>query len=305
MLAAVSSGPFYKKFVQLPTTLTPPSDYILNNSKLYPFFRNALGAFDGTHIHSFVTALDRHASGDRKGTITQNCLAVCSFNFRFLYFISGFEGSIADATMFMHARLMDFLIPEGKFYLADAGFAHCDAALTPYRNVRYHLAEWGRAAIRSVIYFSYFYHSLTCNSDTSPANKEELFNLRHAQARNVIERIFGVMKKRWAILTHAPQYPMSAQSMIPPGLAAVHNFILEYDADDLENYLDPVDINEDTPDIQDNISGTHGDGAIQQEEKERASKLRDKIASAMWESYQQFLHDHPHVLEQEFDAENE
>lgn len=52
----------------------------------------------------------------------------------------------------MHSRLMDFLIPEGKFYLADAGFASCDTLLVPYRGVRYHLAEWGRAAVRYVIF---------------------------------------------------------------------------------------------------------------------------------------------------------
>ena len=50
--------------------------------------------------------------------------------------------------MFMHARLVDFLIPQGKFYLADAGFAHCDALLVPYRGVRYHLAEWGHAGVQ-------------------------------------------------------------------------------------------------------------------------------------------------------------
>lgn len=82
--------------------------------------------------------------------MSQNCLAVCSFGFRFLYFISGFEGSIADATMYMHSRLMDFAIPVGKYYLADAGFALCDTLLVPYRGVWYHLAEWGRANTRYV-----------------------------------------------------------------------------------------------------------------------------------------------------------
>jgi hypothetical protein len=110
-----------------------------------------LGALDGTHINCFTSAADRHASRDRKGGHTQNCLAVCSFSFRFLYFISGFEGSAADATMYMHSHLMDFMIPEGKFYLADAGFALCDALLVPYRGVRYHLAESGRAGVQYVI----------------------------------------------------------------------------------------------------------------------------------------------------------
>ena len=34
----------------------------------------------------------------------------------------------------------------------------------------------------------------------SPVNKEELFNLRHAQTRNVIECIFGVLKQHFRIL---------------------------------------------------------------------------------------------------------
>ena len=69
---------------------------------------------------------------------------------RFLYFLSGWEGSTADANMYSHSRLIDLHIPEGKYYLADAGFALCDTLLVPYRGVRYHLAEWGRANIRCV-----------------------------------------------------------------------------------------------------------------------------------------------------------
>jgi hypothetical protein len=72
---------------------------------------------------------------------------------RFLYFLSGWEGSAADATMYSHSRLTDLSIPVGKFYLADAGFGLCDALLVPYRGVRYHLAEWGWADTRFVSTF--------------------------------------------------------------------------------------------------------------------------------------------------------
>jgi len=77
--------------------------------------------------------------------LTQNCLAACTFDLRFTYFLSGWEGSTADSTLFSVARRTDFYIPKGRYYLADAGFASSDALLVPYRNVRYHLAEWGRA----------------------------------------------------------------------------------------------------------------------------------------------------------------
>lgn len=144
----VSSKPFYTAYVQLPTSETPLASVIENNPKFFPFFKDVLGALDGTHFDSYTTAADRHSSRDRKGRVSQNTLFACNFSFRFVYGIAGFEGSTADATMYTRSRLIDFTIPSGKCYLGDAGFAVCDALLVPYRGVRYHLAEWGRAAIR-------------------------------------------------------------------------------------------------------------------------------------------------------------
>jgi len=69
---------------------------------------------------------------------------------KFLYFLSGWEGSAADATIYSYSRLTDLQIPLGKYYLADAGFGISDAMLIPYRGVRYHLAEWGQADVRYV-----------------------------------------------------------------------------------------------------------------------------------------------------------
>ena len=56
-----------------------------------------------------------------------------------------------------------------------------------HRGVRYHLKEWERGNRR-------------------PQNKEELFNLRHSSLRNVIERTFGVLKKRFGILNNMDQH---------------------------------------------------------------------------------------------------
>ena len=53
----------------------------------------------------------------------------------------------------------------------------------------------------------------------------ELFNLRHASLRNVIERCFGVLKKRFQILKLGPEYTYSVQVKLVPALAALHNFI--------------------------------------------------------------------------------
>lgn len=145
VLRAVSSGPFYGKYVTLPKANDPIHEIISSNPKFAPYFSNALGAIDGTHINCCPSTEERAAARNRKGGVTQNCLAAVSFDMRFLYVLSGWMGSTADATMWSHSRDVDFRIPDGKLYLADAGFGICDTLLVPYRGVRYHLAEWGRA----------------------------------------------------------------------------------------------------------------------------------------------------------------
>jgi hypothetical protein len=54
------------------------------------------------------------------------------------------------------SRCLGVLHPYMKVqYLADAGFPLCDGLLVPYRGVRYHLKEWGRASERYVQAFNY------------------------------------------------------------------------------------------------------------------------------------------------------
>lgn len=157
VLAALSSPPFYTKYVYLPSETSPTPDEIKDNPKLYPFFEGALGAIDGTHINCCPSTLERPTARNRKGGVSQNCLACCSFHLRFQYMLSGWDGSAADASLYNDARQHDLSIPEGRYYLADAGFGACDALLVPYRGVRYHLAEWGCASAR------YDSHKLTIN----------------------------------------------------------------------------------------------------------------------------------------------
>ena len=92
-----------------------------------------------------------------------------------------------DSTLFYDARRVDFYIPSGKYYLADAGFASSDALLVPYRNVRYHLSEWSRGKDAYVVHL---FLKFLADVLPSPHNPKELFNLRHVSARNAIKRIF-------------------------------------------------------------------------------------------------------------------
>jgi len=148
MLSFFSSPPFYNKYVQLPHADTPIPPEIWNNPEFYPFFRDALGAIDGTHINCCPSAADQHATRDRKGGITQNCLVICGFDMVFYYVFSGWEGSALDATIFHDACMTDLPVPPGQYYLADAGFPTCALLLIPIQGRRYHLQEWGHAGLR-------------------------------------------------------------------------------------------------------------------------------------------------------------
>jgi hypothetical protein len=140
----LATPPFYTACVRLPDANSPTPPEIRESPKFYPFFDRALGAIDGTHIRCTSSAEERDATRNRKGMLTQNCLAACTFDLRFTYFLSGWEGSTADSMIFNDARSTDFYIPTGRYYLADSGFASSDTLLVPYRGVRYHLSEWGR-----------------------------------------------------------------------------------------------------------------------------------------------------------------
>jgi hypothetical protein len=67
-----------------------------------------------------------------------------------------------------------------------------------------------------------------------PRNYKELFNFRHAQLRNVIERIFGVMKKHFRVLLLPQEYPIEVQVQLVSALVVMHNFIRVFDPRDEE-----------------------------------------------------------------------
>lgn len=124
-----------------------------------------------------------------------------------------------------------------------------------------------------------------------PHNKEELFNLRHASARNIIEHIFGVLKCRFRILLLAPEYSMDIQAQIPTPLCAIHNFICEHDLQEgvlleTRSFFDGGDSDSEPP-----------TAAMMEEANTEAGARRDRIAQEMWEDYLHVLHDEVLILQ--------
>jgi len=123
----------------------------------------------------------------------------------------------------------------------------------------------------------------------SPANAKEIFNLRHAHARNVIEHIFGVLKQHFRILLLPPHYPLDFQPRIPVALCALQNFIQETDSN--EGTL-PTDLYQSayTP-LPFNAENDNG-GFITDVDDDGNSEFklrRLNIANAMWRSYLDYL----------------
>jgi hypothetical protein len=157
-----------------------------------------------------------------------------------------------------------FLILFIFFHFLNIGYALSRWCLTPYRGVRYHLNEWAQGNRR-------------------PLNARELFNLRHSQLRNVIERVFGILKKRFPILNLMSSYSMEKQVAIVKSCFMAHNFIKAYQ--DYEDVYDQWDENEDANNVND----------VEEEEVYglAAATWRDSIAEAMWVQYQEYLQANP------------
>ncbi|KAG5220510.1 transposase [Salix suchowensis] len=126
----------------------------------------------------------------------------------------------------------DFAIPPGKYYLGDAGFLHV----------------------------------MHC----CPHDYKELFNLHHAQAQNVVECIFGIVKWQFQLINTAPEYSLKKQAKMDLDGATL---------EDLNNYC------QQSHTLTTDDYSTH----ISHEEHDQANDFQDRIAKEMWEQYQQYL----------------
>ncbi|XP_027174666.1 uncharacterized protein LOC113774313 [Coffea eugenioides] len=113
---------------------------------------------------------------------------------------------------------------------------------------------------------------------------KELFNYRHSSLRNIIERTFRVLKRRFAILREAVlNYTMTAQLNIVIAYCAVHNFIFDEHPDNT-HFVNPDEAGPDVngailpyPDIQ----PLHADPQAIQE----WWTMRDALAEGMFAIY--------------------
>ncbi|KAG8503095.1 hypothetical protein CXB51_000897 [Gossypium anomalum] len=137
--------------IRLQDVLFKKAEPITANSTdpMWKWFKNCLGALDGTHIKIRVPTVDKPRYRTRKVDIATNMLGVCTPDIHFVYVLPGWEGFVANGLNYQ------------------------------------------------------------------PSTSEEFFNMKHASARNVIERCFGFLKLRWGILRNPSFYPVRLKEGLP------------------------------------------------------------------------------------------
>ncbi|KAL5571103.1 hypothetical protein UlMin_020700 [Ulmus minor] len=198
-------------FLRQPNGVEVPQE-IITSHRFYPYFKDCVGAIDGTHIRVKVSKDEAPRYHGRKDYPTQNVMATCEFDMRFTYVLPGWEGTASDSRIIKDALERDdkLIIPKGKFYLVDSGYMLRSGLLTPYRGVRYHLKKYSARA---------------------PEDAQEIFNHRHAALRNVIERTFGLLKKWFPIISGSaePHYPVKTVTEIVLSCCILHNYLMGVD----------------------------------------------------------------------------
>ncbi|XBH58001.1 hypothetical protein VPH35_079513 [Triticum aestivum] len=205
-------GELRNDYIRPPSLETP--EKIAGNHRFDPYFKDCIGAIDGTHVRAGVTKDVEPSFRGRKAFTTQNLMAAVDFDLRFTYVLAGWEGSAHDATVLANAltRERGLQVPPGKYYLVDAGYGAKPGFLPPFRGVRYHLNEWGNNPVQ---------------------NDKELFNLRHSSLRVTVERAFGSLKRRFKIFDDAkPFFTFPVQVDIVIACCVLHNYALSQGIDE-------------------------------------------------------------------------
>jgi hypothetical protein len=132
--------------------------------------------------------------------------------------------------------------------------------MSPYRGVRYYLKEQRQADLR-------------------PNTAKELFNLRYASFRNVVKRIFRVVKRKFKVLGSVAEYLINSQIHLVLSLIGLYNFIHIHK--DVSNKFQEVD--------KDILKDVRNIEPLEQSITSEIDKRKDKIAQDMWKDYCNYI----------------
>lgn len=176
-------------------------------------FPRCIGAIDCTHIKISSPGGDEAENfRNRKNFFSFNVQAVCDSKLRIEDIVCRWPGSAHDSSIFLNSRLRhDF---ESGIYgdgllVGDAGYAVNNYLITPLRTVR------------------------------SPA--ENVFNEAQIRTRNPIERCFGVLKRRFPVLSLGIRLNIEKVEATIVAAAIIHNIALLFKDDGKFNVTDELE----------------------------------------------------------------
>ncbi|XP_010446260.1 PREDICTED: putative nuclease HARBI1 [Camelina sativa] len=235
--------------------------------RYWPFFSGFVGAMDGTHVCVKVKHELQAMYWSRHDRTSFNVMAICDMNILFTYVWNGAPGSCHDTRVLSLAQDGDpeFPLPPGdKYYVVDSGYPNKQGFLAPYRSsrnrvVRYHLSQF--------------------NNGPPPMNKEELYNRSHASLRSIIERTFGVWKKKWRILRDDPRYGLEVQKRVIIATMGLHNFIRVSNFSDTDFFEDFSEVH-----TENEQNDSNEQDEAEREDRPYMANIRDNIADMLWDN---------------------
>jgi hypothetical protein len=161
-------------------------------------FPRVLGAIDSSHFKiQSPGGDDPEIFRNRKGYFSINGQFICNSHLKILDVVARWSGSSHDATIFINSQIKRKF--ENNNYtncvlLGDNGYANKTYLMTPLLN------------------------------PGTPA--EQLYNESHIRARNVVERLFGVLKRRFPILAYGCRLKLETFLTIIVATSVLHNAAL-------------------------------------------------------------------------------
>ncbi|XP_057997501.1 uncharacterized protein LOC131176465 [Hevea brasiliensis] len=169
------------------------------------------GIIDGTHIRVKVSRKEAPKYSGRKDYPTQNVLAACTFDLKFTYVLPGWEGIAPDSRIMKNALTREYPLK----ILQDMDIlAEVDDELNNGSSPQEHCRHTNR-------------------DDNEDAIRGELLRDSIATNMNAIERTFGVLKKRFSIITSStePHYGVDTQEEIILVCCILHNYLIGVNPD--------------------------------------------------------------------------
>lgn len=187
-------------------------------------FPHVIGAIDCTHVKIQSPGGDNaELYRNRKGFFSWNVQTVCDAQLRILDIVARWPGSTHDQTIFNNSRIkarFENREMGDSLLLGDSGYGLTNYLITPLANPQTRI--------------------------------ESLFNESQIRTRNVVERSYGVWKRRFPILSQGMRVSLERSKAIIVATAVLHNLAIAekdglppYDPDivqeDINNEQQPVD----------------------------------------------------------------